>query len=358
MKLGFEPVHRPQPHHPQMSSGPIHAYSSPDGALQQGGLAPPVGQMGSYPAGHLVGPGVITPGVTTAPYGGPGQPHVVCGSAPGMPPSVYETHNVSPTRSQPLVQPLVQSGIPLPTVPQPSILKHPGINPVSGPIGTASQGFMIPPGYTIPPPPGQYQTASTSVPTQRAGAPGYADGQAPGYATDQAPIYTVDQAPAYGASQTTDHAGNQTSGGFAPLPIHPQGPSVALGQTPGIQPGNSVFIGPAQALAYNSGRVFLPAYPTSPSKPAGRVYYSKGSGGGGGGGGDGGGGPSLPPQGARYFRDTSPEQTVRFLPVEPLAQGTPIAGHTMPRTGGVSTAMPSPIRKSLFYLYKTSSKVL
>lgn len=332
-KIGFEPVHRPQPYHPQMSSGPVQTYSTPQGTVQPGGIVPAVGQT-SYPGGQMTGPGVIAPGPgpAVAPMG-TGHPQAVSGVPSGLPPSSYQSFNVSPTRGQPVGQPLTQTGMPQPVVQQPSILKHPGIQPVSGPAGTAPQGYMIPPGYTIPPPPSQYQAAGSSVPTQSAGVQGHRGSQAPAYGPYQAT--------GYGSTQTPGHAGTQTSG-FAPLPTHPQGPSVALGQTPGVQVGGSAFTAPAQALAYNSGRVFLPAYPTSPSRPAGRVYYNKGSGGGGDGGGP---PPPPPPQGAGFHRDISPDANVRFLPMEPLAQGTPIAGHSMPRTGGAGVNMPSPISK-------------
>lgn len=297
-KAGFEPVLRPEPYHPQLSSGPVNAYSSPEVAMQQGMGMPSSAPVSGFPGGQMTGPGMmapgsLAPGSTSGPFVGvQGQPMGAPGAVPGMGPH-------GQLQGQP--------GYPQPGVPHQSILKHPGIQPTSGPPGSAPQGYAIPPGYTIPPPPGSQST----------GGPGY------GAATQTA---------AHGASQT-----------FEPLPTHPMGPSVALGQTPGVQPGGSAFTAPAQALAYNSGRVFLPAYPTSPSKPTGRVYYSKGSGGGGGGGGGDGGPPFS--QGAGYYRDRSPEHNVRFLPAEPLAQGTPIAGHTMPRTGGSNTNMPSPIRK-------------
>ena len=312
-KIGFEPVHRPEAYHPQMSSGPVNTFSTPDGVMQPGSMvAPSLGQMGGYSGGQMSGPGIMAPGNM-------GHPQMPLGPQSGVAPSTYQSSNLSPTRGQPLGQPIGQPlgqgplGHQLPPtgLPQPSILKHPGIQPASGPAGTSPQGYMIPPGYTIPPPP----TAGASVPSQ--GSAGFAGTQTPG------------------------QAGNQT--GFAPLPTHPNGPAVALGQTPGVQVGGSAFTAPAQSLAYNSDRVFLPAYPTSPSRPAGRVYYSRGSGGGGGGGG--GGGPPIPPQGTGYGRDRSPDQNVRFLPMEPLAQGTPIAGHSMPRTGGAGVNMPSPIRK-------------
>jgi hypothetical protein len=194
---------------------------------------------------------------------------------------------------------------------------------------------MIPPGYTIPPPPRQFQGAGTSVPPQSSAASGFTGNQAPAYGSTQPQ--------GFGSTQTPGHAGNQT--GFAPLPTHPNGPAVVLGQTPGVQVGGSAFTAPAQTLAYNSDRVFLPAYPTSPSRPTGRVYYNRG------GGGDGGGGPPIPPQGTGYSRDRSPDHNVRFLPMEPLAQGTPIAGHSMPRTGGAGVHMPSPIRKLPLNIY-------
>ncbi|KAL4219131.1 hypothetical protein ACF0H5_021713 [Mactra antiquata] len=304
-KAGFEPVHRPEPYHPQMSSGPVQSYNTPEVAMQQGMTS--AGPVNAFPSGQMSGPGMMVPGPVSGqfagqPMGVQGQPIGVQGMVPGV---------------APLGQTVGQGSLPQPGIPHQSILKHPGIQPTSGPPGSAPQGYAIPPGYTIPPPPGS--RGGTSVRSQTAGVPGYG-----------------------AASQTAGNAASQT---FEPLPTHPMGPSVALGQTPGVQPGGSAFTAPAQALAYNSGRVFLPAYPTSPSKPTGRVYYSKGSGGGPGGGGDGGGDGGPPfTQGAGFYRDRSPEQNVRFLPAEPLAQGTPIAGHTMPRTGGANVHMPSPIR--------------
>ncbi|XP_052229704.1 centriolin-like isoform X2 [Dreissena polymorpha] len=312
----MEPIHRPSALRPQMASGPINMYSTPEG---------PVYPVGGYPLeGQAYGLGT-------------GQMGAGQLQAAGLPPQFAPLGGTYTTgyMASPQVSPIRgyagnQTTVMQPAgAPQSSILKHPGIQQTSGPPGTRPQGYIIPPGYTIPPPP-QGVSMGTSV-------SGY--GQSSGYATG------ATQTPGYGSTQTPGQAASGMAPGFAPLPTHPHGPSVALGNTPGVQPGGgSAFTAPAQAVAYNSGRVFLPAYPTSPSRPAGRVYYSKGSGGGGGGGG--GGGPPYGP-GTGYEgwgRERSPDQSVRFLPMEPLAQGTPIAGHSMPRTGAGAALIPSPIR--------------
>ena len=335
----FEPLHKPEAYRGQMSSGPMNVYSTPDGAIQgmQGTMpgAPGVGY--TVPSGgQSVGPGMMSgpygagpsvPGMSSMPSGGVPMPQ---GMGTGMAgPGGFGPHvaaGSSPTRGpggEFVAGPSFYPG----GQPQSGILKHPGLQATSGPPGLSPQGYMIPPGYNIPPNPG-------------AGVGASAQGVGPGTS-------------AYGATQTGGRGGGAQQAaappGFEPLPTHPLGPSVALGQTPGVQPGGSAFTAPAQALAYNSGRVFLPAYPTSPSRPTGRVYYSKGSGGGGGGG-DGGPPHSGPAFYDTQGRDRSPDPNVRFMHMEPLAQGTPITGHSMPRTGANNANMPSPIRKLLLLI--------
>lgn len=328
----MEPLHRPSAFRPQMSSGPINMYSTPEGPLYP---------VGGYPVeGQAYGPGAGQIGAAQLQAAGP-KPQFAPLAGTYTSAGYQTSLHGSPIRGFAGSQTSLMQ--PAGALQGPSILKHPGIQPTSGLPGSMPHGYMIPPGYNIPPPP-QGISMGTS-------APGY--GQSSGYGTG------ATQTQGYGSSQNPGHAASGIAPGFAPLPTHPHGPSVALGNTQGVQAGGgSAFTAPAQPVAYNSGRVFLPAYPTSPSRPAGRVYYSKGSGGGGGGGG--GGGPPYGP-GAGYEgwgRERSPDQSVRFLPMEPLAQGTPIAGHSMPRTGGGAALIPSPISKSLHAGLVTIARLL
>ena len=329
----FEPVHRPQAYRPQMLSGPVNVHSVPLGAPgdayggQQGvmGQQGIVGQpmlYGTAVGGQMVGPGMMMgPGAQTqGSVVGPSHaiPQHQSNVAPmgtqsqGLPSTILKTSGLSPTRPSHTggtqsAGHVAQSGV--------------GQQALSGPPGSAPHGYMIPPGYTIPHPPGAQQV--------------------PGGVASQTPGYGSTQTPGYGSTQTPGHGATQSSGFVSMTPGHPAQPSIAVGTSgQGQGPAQAQnFTASAQPVAYDSGRVFVPAYPTSPTRPAARVYYS-----GRGGGGGGSGGPPPPPPTAFAQGPPSPGPHVKFLPVAPLAEGTPIAGHTMPRTGQAAT-IPSPIRK-------------
>ncbi|OPL21083.1 hypothetical protein AM593_02792, partial [Mytilus galloprovincialis] len=102
-------------------------------------------------------------------------------------------------------------------------------------------------------------------------------------------------------------------------------------------PGGSVVPGAygptAQTLGYKSGRAFLPAYSTSPERPAGRVYYQSG------------GGipmPPPPPPPPPMPQYGSPGPRVSYLPVSPIASGTPLSRRSAMNEGSL-TYPPSPI---------------
>ena len=311
-----------------MSSGPVNVHSVPFGAPVDGYGGQPgivgqqgiVGQPGLYgttAGGQMVGPGMaVGPGgQTQGPVVGPSGmiPPQQSNVAPmgtqnqGLPSTILKTSGLSPTR--PSHTGVTQSA---------GHVAQSGISQqaLSGPPGSVPHGYMIPPGYTIPHPPG-------------------------GIAS-QTPGYGATQTPGYGSTQTPGHGATQSSGFVSMTPAHPAQPSIAVGTSgQGQGPAQTQnFTASAQPVAYDSGRVFVPAYPTSPTRPAARVYYS-----GRGGGGDGGGGPPPPPPPVAYAQGPpSPGPNVKFLPVAPLAEGTPITGHTMPRTGQPAM-IPSPIRE-------------
>ncbi|XP_021380343.1 centriolin-like isoform X3 [Mizuhopecten yessoensis] len=136
-------------------------------------------------------------------------------------------------------------------------------------------------------------------------------------------------------TQTPGYASTQTSG--APLV------AMAPPYNAETQTYIPVAATPAQNVPYNSGRVFLPAYSTSTDRPGGRIYYPQG------GripmGGPGGGGappppPPPPPPAVMQFTPGSPGPKVSFLPVTPMATGTPVK-HS--RVNASLSAPPSPI---------------
>ncbi|XP_069121130.1 centriolin-like isoform X3 [Argopecten irradians] len=144
---------------------------------------------------------------------------------------------------------------------------------------------------------------------------------------------TSDPIPQSGGTQTPGHTSTQTSGA----------PSVAV--APSYNVGQQTYIPvaatPAQNVPYNSGRVFLPAYSTSTDRPGGRIYYPQGgripTGGPGGGGAP---PPPPPPPPPVQYLPGSPGPRVTFLPVTPMATGTPVK-HS--RVNASLSAPPSPI---------------
>ncbi|XP_033730276.1 centriolin-like isoform X4 [Pecten maximus] len=146
---------------------------------------------------------------------------------------------------------------------------------------------------------------------------------------------TSDPMPQTGGAgtQTPGYTSTQTSGA----------PSVAMAPpyNVGAQTYIPVAATPAQNVPYNSGRVFLPAYSTSTDRPGGRIYYPQGgripTGGSGGGGAP---PPPPPPPPPVQFIPGSPGPRVTFLPVTPMATGTPVK-HS--RVNASLSAPPSPI---------------
>ena len=357
-QTAFEPVHRPQAYRPQMSAGPVNSYSAPIGAPSGGFSAQPgaAGQPGQFVTpvvGQAVGPGmVVGPGgqVQVPTVGQPvmlpaQQPYIAPVGAqapvggthvPQVPSNILKSSGISPTRA-PLVTGVPSTG----HVAQAGISQHPQpvipgtIAPGTVAPGTVPHGYMIPPGYNIPPAPVVQPVGGIASQT-----PGYGSTQTPAYSSQTAAPAPSQgygnaptQTPGYGATQTPGYPTNQSSGYATMTPGHPAQPSVAMGSGAAQGPVQTQnFTAAAQPVAYNSGRVFVPAYPTSPSKPPARIYYS----------GDGGGsGPPPPP--ATYIQGPpSPGPNVKFLPVAPIAEGTPITGHTLPRTSQ-NVSIPSPI---------------
>lgn len=130
----------------------------------------------------------------------------------------------------------------------------------------------------------------------------------------------------YGSTQTPGYAGTQTAG-----------PTVGMVMPPGVPNYRPMTGAPAQTLGYKSGRAFLPAYSTSPERPAGRVYYQSG------------GGipmPPPPPPPPPMPQYGSPGPRVSYLPVSPIASGTPLSRRSAMNEGSL-TYPPSPIGKYL-----------
>uniref|UniRef100_K1Q2Y9 Paramyosin n=1 Tax=Magallana gigas TaxID=29159 RepID=K1Q2Y9_MAGGI len=156
---------------------------------------------------------------------------------------------------------------------------------------------------------------------------GYAGNQTPGYAGTQTPGYAGTQTPGYGATQTS---------GYGSVPVYAAGAT----QTPtthGTQTSypvgqmNYVPVAANPIQSTGSGRTFLPAYSTSPERPAGRIYYPPG------------GAPPPPPppsSGGTQYGPSSPGPRVTFLPLAPVAAGTPVKGRA---PNGSMTVPPSPI---------------
>lgn len=166
--------------------------------------------------------------------------------------------------------------------------------------------------------------------------PGYAGTQTPGYAGTQTPGYAGTQTPGYGATQ---------SSGYGSVPVYAAGAT----QTPGthgtqtsypVGQMNYVPVAANPIQSTGSGRTFLPAYSTSPERPAGRIYYPPG------------GAPPPPPppsSGGTQYGPSSPGPRVTFLPLAPVAAGTPVKGRA---PNGSMTVPPSPIGEwSLDFLF-------
>ncbi|XP_063423484.1 centriolin-like isoform X6 [Mytilus trossulus] len=126
----------------------------------------------------------------------------------------------------------------------------------------------------------------------------------------------------YGSTQTPGYAGTQTAG-----------PTVGMMMPPGVPNYRPMTGAPAHTLGYKSGRAFLPAYSTSPERPAGRVYYQSS------------GGipmPPPPPPPPPMPQYGSPGPRVSYLPVSPIASGTPLSRRSAMNEGSL-TYPPSPI---------------
>lgn len=151
----------------------------------------------------------------------------------------------------------------------------------------------------------------------------------------QTPGYAGTQTPGYGSTQTPGHDGTQTFGygtnsGIAAGATHTPGvhgtqTSYPVGQISYLP----VAANPVQSTG--SGMRYLPAYSTSPERPAGRIYYPPG------------GAPPPPPpppSGSTQYGPPSPGPRVTFLPLAPVAAGTPVKGRA---PDGSMTVPPSPI---------------
>ena len=211
-----------------------------------------------------------------------------------------------------------------------------------GGVGVPAGGYGAPPGagqaggvgYNVasgPAIPGYQPATNTfqgprgvtrSGPPLPAGQGGGAGTQTPGYASTQTPGYASVQTPGYANTQTVPVA-------TVPVTYIPVNPADNAQRTGG------------------SGRMFLPAYSTSPERPGGRIYYPTN---GGGGGGMGGAPPPPPPSGAVLVGPPSPGPRVSFLPVAPIAQGTPVAQRSVGMTNASMTVPPSPIGEYTDYL--------
>lgn len=159
--------------------------------------------------------------------------------------------------------------------------------------------------------------------------------QPQGYGRTQTPGYIGTQTPGYGATQTPGYGATQTPG-YGPAP----GIGAGSTQTPGTHATQTPFpVGQTNYMpvaanpiqATGSGRTYLPAYSTSPERPAGRIYYPPG------------GAPPPPPppsSGSTQYGPPSPGPRVSFLPLAPVAAGTPVKGRA---PNGSMTVPPSPI---------------
>ena len=147
--------------------------------------------------------------------------------------------------------------------------------------------------------------------------PGFIGTQTHGYMGTQTPGYMGTQTPGYAGM----HAGGQIQGVMMP---------------PGVQHYQPSANASAQPLGYKSGRAYLPAYSTSPERPAGRIYYPSS------------GGIPAPPPPPPPPHMGSPGPRVTYLPVSPIATGTPLSKRSA--NEGSMTVPPSPIGKLRFYL--------
>ncbi|XP_061184132.1 centriolin-like [Saccostrea echinata] len=203
-------------------------------------------------------------------------------------------------------------------------VQTPGVYP-SG-VVNASQGPQPQPSHNIP----GYQPATGSFHSslfpqgvaQTRGVsqtPGIAGTQTPGYGSTQTPGYGATQAYGYGTNPGVAACATQTPG------THGTQTSYPVGQI------NYVPVAANPIQSTGSGRMFLPAYSTSPERPAGRIYYPPG------------GAPPPPPppsSGSTQYGPASPGPRVTFLPLAPVAAGTPVKGRA---PDGSMTVPPSPI---------------
>ena len=154
--------------------------------------------------------------------------------------------------------------------------------------------------------------------------PGFMGTQMHGYMGTQTPGYMGTQTPGYMGTQTPGYAGTHA------------GQIQGVMMPPGVQHYQPSANASAQPLGYKSGRAYLPAYSTSPERPAGRIYYpSSGS-------------IPAPPPPPPPPQMGSPGPRVTYLPVSPIATGTPLSKRSA--NEGSMTVPPSPIGKLRFYL--------
>ncbi|KAK3605923.1 hypothetical protein CHS0354_017828 [Potamilus streckersoni] len=327
-KMAFEPVQRPQEYISNMAGPEIRAFSTP-------GQGAPLGLSGVM-HGTTIDPvtgaprGMQTVGVGMMKRAGQTVPFTT--GPPGTLPSGYQV--------------AMETGIGATQTPGYATVQTPGFVSVQTPNFAASQGGFGGIGGGVG---AGIGVGSTGLPfSQQAYPVGAGPAQPPvtmGTGHLQQPSFP----------RGTGYVSQQAHQTTVPPLVkgHPVQPSVAIGtgqRTVAMGTGTYGYAAtqtggiaaPGFRLPYDTGKVFLPAFSTLPSRPPARIYYSHSRGGGGGGGG-GHGGPSEPIQAQSLG---SPDRSMKFLPVSPLASGTPVGGHRAPRVVAANVVIPSPIRAS------------
>ena len=315
----FEPVHRPEPQNPLCSS-------------------PTRATIGQAPVPQLTIPGSI--GFGSQPSQASAAPSAGVGLAGGSSSGGRFDRG----------QAAFPQGIPATGFQALSRGTQAGVGAGSGGGGgIAQQPLVVPmpiPVYAAPPPPqpvaGQLPQPLQSVfpPEERMVGPGYAvPGQAgPGYSGPQVAFDPIATQYSYsdggaGAGATVPGAGYSYPAQTAPPP-------------PGVYNYGSqayVPVGPAQQLAYQPSRAFVPA--SSDGGRNARIYYPAGApipmpapG----------APPPPPPQPVSMMNAASPGHYPASMPMTPIATGTPVrAGHAVPVNfdGSFAALPPSPIRE-------------
>ncbi|KAL3870359.1 hypothetical protein ACJMK2_038429 [Sinanodonta woodiana] len=326
-KTAFEPVQRPQTYISNLAGPQIQAFSTPgQGAplglsgVMHGSTIDPV--TGAPRGMQTVGVGMMNRAGQTVPFNmGP----------PGTLPSGYQV--------------AMETGIGATQTPGYANVQTPGFVSVQTPNFAASQGGFG--GIGGGGGGAGIGAGSTGFPFSQQAYPVGADSAQPSVAMGTDHL----QHPSF--PRGTGHISHQAHQRIVPPLVkgHPAQPSVAIGtgqHTVSMGTGThgyaatqtGGFAAPGFRLPYDTGKVFLPAYSTLPSRPPARIYYSHSRGGGAGGGGGGHGDPSHPGQ-AQSFG--SPDRSMKFLPMSPLASGTPVGGHHAPRVVAANVVIPSPI---------------